>query len=80
MSHRNGVLERGECPISVNIYRSQMSSRAASDAATYSDSVVEIATQRCFLLVQEIRQPLMKKQLPLVDLIDRCELAHSASV
>ena len=51
-----------------------------SDAATYSDSVVETATQRCFLLVQETRQPLMKKQLPLVDRIDKCELAQSASV
>ena len=57
-----------------------MSSQAASDKATYFDSVVEIAAQRCFLLVQEIRQLVIKKQLPLVDLIDRCELAQLASV
>ena len=60
--------------------RSQTNSRAANDAATYSASVVETATHRCFLLDQETKHPFTKKQLPLVDRMDKCELAQSASV
>jgi hypothetical protein len=66
--------------ISASRFRSHVTSRAASEAATYSASHVNSATISCLLDPQAMGAPAPRKRYPLVDLQVETSPAQSESV
>jgi hypothetical protein len=66
--------------ISANRFRSHITSRATSEAATYLASHVDSATISCLLDPQAMGTPAPKNRYPLVDLQVEISPAQSKSV
>jgi hypothetical protein len=72
-----GTLDRS---ISTSRYRNHITSRATSDATTYSTSHVDRATMGCLLDPQAMGPPKPRNRYPLIDLQVDISPAQSESV